>query len=319
MAYGMDGHIGMTFQTSYGTAYTSSVDYFPFISESLTEGIEELADDSMRGRRDESLSREGRHTVEGDVVFDIDPLLIGKIIQGFTNHNSGTLVGSVYTHSFKPASTDWDGVSAVPPMTLEVYRGVDSSFQYADMCVNQFTIEIEDGAISKSTASFVGGKFAWLTGTSPSFVTGSSFSWDVASIQFAGSAVSNVSALTLTFMNNLEAKGTVNGTKIPSRIKRTAFRAIEISGTMFFDDDAEYTKFLARTEQTLTVDFVGASITASQNNAMTIDIPSMVYNTSPVNMGGAGELEVSFGAKGYYNAGSVTAVEFTLVNTKAMY
>ena len=33
MAYGQDGHLGVSYQESLGTSYTDSMDYFPIISE----------------------------------------------------------------------------------------------------------------------------------------------------------------------------------------------------------------------------------------------------------------------------------------------
>jgi len=319
MAYGMDGHIGISIQASMGTANTTSVDYAAMISESITETIEWIADERLQGRYDESLSREGGHTIEGDVVVEMQPILFGKLAKMWGGVSSGTLVGSVWTHVVKPTATDWGALSAVPPVTLHVYRGVDSSFQYSDMAFNQLTVEIENGQIVKNTASFVGGNFAFINKSTPSYAAGSVYAWDVVSLSIGGAAPVNIPNVTITMNNNVTAKPVLDGTKTPGRNKRDGMRSYEISGTAYFDNDDEYTNWRNHTSQRFFVHMKGSTISTSQSNAITIDIPSMVWDAYPVNMGGPGEIEVSFTGKGYYSPTSACAITITTVNTKAGY
>ena len=53
MAYGQDGDIGISIQDSFGTSNVDSFDYFPFISEGITESIEDLLSESLQSRYEE--------------------------------------------------------------------------------------------------------------------------------------------------------------------------------------------------------------------------------------------------------------------------
>lgn len=318
-AYGHLGHVGVSFQESFGTAYTSSVDYIPFISESLTEEIPPLISEGIRARYEEGNTYEGAHTIGGDLVMDIHPVLIGKFLKAWCNHGSGTLGTSEYTHQFLPGQTDWDSVAAVQPMTIEVYRGVDSSFQYYDMCVNQIALEYAYGALIKGTVSFAGGKFAWLNKTTPSFESGSVFTWNQCSLSLAGSAIDRFSNLTVTLMNNIEQKGTLNGSLYTSRAKRTGFRTIEIGGTLLFENDDEIRNFRQQTIQRLIVTATGQEVASGYNASFEVDIPRMQYTAMPANVAGPGQIEIGITGRAQYDETSSYICEFTLVNTKAAY
>jgi hypothetical protein len=319
MGYGQDAFIGISFQSSYGTANTTSVDYLPFNAETLTETIDDIVSEGMRNRFEEGASCEGAHTVEGDIQMEVHPIVIGKIIKAWTGHESATLNDSAYSHQFLPATADFDTYAATPPMTFEVYRGVDSSFQYYDMLCNQFTIEIAQGALIRSTATFVGGKFAFINNTAPSYIAGSCFPWDITSVSIGGAAVDNASQITMTFNNNIEPIHVLDATKTPGRAKRTGYRTVEVAGTVFFDNSSQYQIFRARTQQRLIVTMTGQTTATSYNNTLTVDIPKMLYTEYPVNVGGAGQIEVGFSGKGKFDETSVYIAEFTLVNTEAAY
>lgn len=317
--YGMLGHVGISFQESYGTVYTSSMDYAPIISEGISEDIEALSAEGMTGRFEEGDHYEGNHSIAGDIVMELHPTLAGKLLHACLGQNSGTLAGSVYTHEFVPKTSDWDNKAALPPMTLEIYRDSGSAYHYYDACLNQLAIEIANGAITKATAGFIGGNFAWANKGTPSYPTGSYYTFDVSSISVGGSAVDVMSQISITVNNQLEAKHTLNGSRFPSRIKRSGYRTVEIAGTLLFEDTVEAKNFRDQTLQQLIVTCTGPSITTSQNNVFKYDIPSMLYTAFPANIGGPGLIEVGFSAKAKYDSGSGNIGTFTMVNTKANY
>ena len=59
MGYGQEGHVGISFQQSFGTAYTSSMDFFPIASETITDAIEELMSETLKSRLEEPDDYEG--------------------------------------------------------------------------------------------------------------------------------------------------------------------------------------------------------------------------------------------------------------------
>ena len=321
MAYGQDGHIGISFQESFGTQYVSSMDYFSFISESFTENIESLMSESLQSRYDEPDDYEGMHGIEGDIVLEVHPHMIGKLLQAWAGQSSETaFVGSCYEHNFVPATADWeDGISALPPMSIEVYRDTGSAYLYFDCLLNQLVLEIAQGTLYKATASFIGAQFAWLAKSAPSYEAGSFFAWDTVSLSLAGSGVNDASQLTVTLNNNLAPKAFLDLKKYPSRILRDGFRTVEVAGTLLLDGDAQSRIYKARTQQRLVMTATDPTTVALGHNILEIDVPKMLYTEFPANIGGPGLIEVSFGAKGKYDATSSYAVQFTLVNTTPVY
>lgn len=319
MAYGMQGHLKISFQDSFGTANTGSFYSIPLISETITENIPPIVSEGMKGRFEEGDSYEGAHDIGGDLVFEAHPILLGVALTAWAGQSSGTLTDSTYTHQIKPIATDWGEMSAVPPMTIEVYRDAGSAHQYYDMCCNDLSIEIAHGAIVKCTMSMLGGKFGKVAKTAASYLPGSYMTWDQSSISVAGTGIDEISTMTINAHNNLEGRGTLDGTKTFNRMKRSGYRTVDVAGTMLFVNDDEFDNWRDQTEQRLDVTVTGQAVSSGYNATLEIDIPSMRYDNMPVNIGGPGVIEASYTAQGKYNSGSATAIEFTLINTAAGY
>lgn len=322
MAYGNNAHIGVSFQGSFGTSNVDSMHYFPIISESLTEGIPEVESEAVRGRLEAGDSYEGMHEYAGDIVFDGHPVLLGKMLKAWFGQSSGTLQDSCYSHEFNPVTADFDNLAAVPPMTVEVYRDAGSGHLFSDMLCNQLVLEMAHGAIVKATASMVGANMVKATKSTPSYLPGSDYTFDQASFSLQGSnngAFDLMQTVTITLNNQLEATGTLNATKRPSRIKRSGFRTIEIAGTMLFEDDNESDHFLNSAQQRVVATLTGQEVSSGYNASLEMDIPSFRYTEFPVNAGGPGLITSGFSAKAKYNAGSGTMATFTMVNTLSEY
>lgn len=321
MAYGQNGHIGISFQETFGVQFVSSMDYFPFVSESLNEAIGDVQSESLTARYDEPDDYEGMHEIAGDVVIEVHPHLVGKLFKAWAGqYSGGTFQNSCYKHIFCPAQADWiDERCALPTMSIEVYKDTGSAFLYYDMLLNQLALEISQGALYKATASFIGAHFAWLARSTPSYIPGSFFSWDVCSVSLAAAAVSDVSQLTITLNNNLVAKSYLDLQKYAGRILRDGFRSVEISGTMLLNGDTEARNYRNRTQQRLLISVTDPATVMGHHNQMIIDVPQMRYTEFPANVGGPGLVEVGFSAKGKYDTTSSYAVQFTLTNTTPAY
>lgn len=322
MAYGQGGHIGISFQESLGTAYTSSMEYFPFISESLVENIEDLLSECLTSRLDEPDAYEGMHSIEGDIVTEVHPALIGKILKAWAGQSSMTgHVGSCYQHQFIPLAVDWDSErAALPPFTVEVYKDTGSAYQFFDCMANQITLEIAQGTLYKATMGIIGAQFAWMNKTSPSYEAGSFFAWDVVSVSLGGSGIDYASNLTITGNNALEGKAFLDLKNYPSRILRTGVRTVEISGTMLLQGDTEARNYKNRTPQELIISATDPTTVMNGHNQFVIDIPKMRYTQFPDNISGSGLIEVGFSAKGTYDTDSWDATAFfTVTNTRDEY
>lgn len=319
MAYGSNAHLGISFQSSFGTSNTTSMHWFPIISETLTESIPEVMSEAQYARFEEGPSYRGMTTYEGDVSFESNPVLLGKLLKAWFGQASSTLVTSHYSHTFVPVTEDFCNKAGVPPCTIEVYRDAGSAHLFSDMLLNQLVIEIAHGAIVKCTGSFIGANRAKSAKSTPSYLSGSDYTFDQTSIEWAGSANDTVQTLTVTMNNALEATGTLNTTRRPSRIKRNGNRTIEIAGTMLFENDTEYDKYLASTGNQIVTTLTGQSVSSGYNASLTMDFPSVRYNDFPVNISGPGLISVSFTAKAKYHTGSGNIATFTMVNTQSLY
>ena len=315
-AYGMDLELGISFQNSFGTELTTSRDYLEILSESLNEDIPPIVSESLSGIYDEGADYEGFHAIGGDIVVEANPIQLGTLFKAWTGASSVSAQASCYTHTFIPQQADWGAMSAVPPMTIEAYRGDGgSSFIYYDCLANDLTLEFAHNAFVKATMSIIGGKFNRRAKTTATYAVGSLFTWDVTSMSVGGTAIDEFSAMTIKGSNALEAVGTMDGTKTPNRIKRSGKRTIEVSGTMLFVDQTEFNNYLAQTEQRLIINAQGATI-GNSSVLMKIDIPKFKYTAYPVNGAGAGRLEVSFSGKAKYDTTSAYPMEITLQNTR---
>lgn len=321
MGYGQEGHIGICFQQSFGTAYTSSMDYLTFISESITENIEDLMSESLSTRIDEPDAYEGMHGIEGDIVMEVHPIVVGKLLKAWAGQSSESgYSGSCYEHNFVPRTSDWeDEVSALPPMTVEIYRDTGSAYQYFDMLLDKLAFDISQGTLYKMTASFIGAQFAWLAKSTPTYAAGSYFAWDTVSLSLAGAGISNASQVTVTCNNNLEAKAYLDGNNYPGRILRKDFRTIEVAGTMLLSGDAQARIYKARTQQRLVATATHPTTIMNGHNAIEIDIPKMLYTNFPANISGPGMIEVGFEARAKYDTTSDYSIQWTLTNTRVAY
>lgn len=317
MGYGMRSHLGVSFQNSFGTSNVNSMHYVPIISESLSENIPTVESEAVRGRFEAGGSYEGMHEYAGDIVFDGHPILLGKFLKAWFGQSSATLQTSNYHHVFNPIANDFCAKAAVSPMSVEIYRDSGSAHLFSDLLCNQMVIELAHGAIVKCTASVIGANRAKVADSTPSYLPGSDYTFDQGSFSWQGSnngAIDSIQNMTISLNNQLEASGTLNNTKRPSRIKRTGFRTIEISGTMLLENDNESDHFLNSAHQRIV-----STLTGAGSDFFEMDIPDFRYTEYPMNMGGPGLITVSFAGVAKYSADSGTMATFTLSNTLSAY
>lgn len=320
MAYGHQGHLGFSFQQSFGTSFVGSAHFLTMISETLSEKIEELTAESISGRFDENDDYGGMKGIEGEIVVEIQPNEIGPLLKAVTGVHSIGFQNSCYAHTFIPNTVDWTPeICALPPFTVEVYRGTGSAYRYIDCLANQLTIEIAQGAFLKATLGIIGAYAGWAQKLTPSWYAGSYMTWDVCSVQLAGAAISDVSQLSISINNNLEGKAFIDLKKYPSRILRNDRRVVEISGTALLNGDTQARAFQNKTKQRLLIAATMPNTIQLGHLSLTIDVPQMVYTEFPANLGGPQLVEVGWSAKGKLDTTSNYSIQYTLVNTASAY
>jgi hypothetical protein len=121
MGYGIGGHLALSIQNSVGTA-TSNWVYIPFVSESLTENIEQLQSENLRAVYDQPNQLEGISNVTGDIVFEPHPNYLGHFLKAVTGNATSTLQTSAYLHEFVPTQSDFDANFALTPYTINLVQ-----------------------------------------------------------------------------------------------------------------------------------------------------------------------------------------------------
>lgn len=319
MAYGANAYLGMSFQNSFGSPVTTGLSFIPFVSENLTVNFENIESASITKNFDKPDSYRGMQSIEGDIQMEVHPVLIGNFLKAWHGHSSVSGDGA-RTHSFVPTQNDWqEGVCALPPVTFVVYTGVGSAHVFYDCLINQLTFTAAHNALYQCTASIIGGRHTYAPPTDPSYLPGSFYNFDTCSLSLNGQSFDSASQLEITLNNNLEGKTTLNGQNYYSRILRgSGMRTVEISGTSLLDATNQFEKYLNHETQPLFAAWTqpDADGIASQ---IALEIPRMQYSEFPEVIEGPGLTEVSFKARGLYDAGKGYAVKFTMVNTHTGY
>ena len=320
MGYGIGGHLALSIQNSVGTA-TSNWVYIPFVSESLTENIEQLQSENLRAVYDQPNQLEGISNVTGDIVFEPHPNYLGHFLKAVTGNATSTLQTSAYQHEFVPTQSDFDANFALTPYTINLFKNVGSAYQYTDAMIHTLAIEITAGGIINATATVHARGSALLDPTTASFISADPFTWNETSLSVAGTANGEFETATITIDNPIEGVPTLNGQKTHGKIKRTGFRTVSVAGDQDFSSQAEYNIFRAQTRQRFLFTITGDNISGggSESNEITLDIPQCNYSTFAAPIGGPGRITASYEGNGEYDTSSSYAIRYTLTNTTASY
>jgi len=319
MAYGQSGHLGVTFQESFGTSFTGSAFFVPLISERIAEQIDQLVEANLYGRLAESPTHEGIHEIGGEIRTEAHPIYLGVWLQAALGQVQSTAQDSVTLHEFLPVAADWDAFAAVPPLTLEVHRDAGSAFLYSDMLANALTLEVAHGQLLGAAVEVLGGRFARQAASTPAFHAGRPWTWDVVSASYDGAGIADFRKLSVTFDNRLETHYALSGDKAPHRIKRSGPQQVRVEGSFLLENDLLFDEYVDQSEKRLLVVLTGEGIGSGYNATLTLDIPRLRLSEVAPQLSGPGRLEVSFSGAGVFDASSGYALRATLTNTQPAY
>jgi len=321
--YGQLTDVGIALQNSWGTANVSSLHWVPYLSEGIGLNIPPLISQANRGVFDEGDHYAGARSIDGDLSVEAQPIMIGALLAAFFGRPTSTKASSadVYDHVFLPPTSDFDTTyCAKQPVTILKNFEVGSAEQFSDLNASTLELSVNNGEFLQATVGFVGGHFQQIAPVTPSFPVGKRWTWDQTSVSVGGAATCDVSQLSLSLDESIEAQHTLCGSSYPSRIKRTGFRMTNISGTLKFDSQDEFQQFLSQSERELDVTLTGTTaISSGYTNVLRLQVPLLRHTEFKPAAGGPGEIEVSFSSKGVYSVDSGTAVRITLTNTQTAY
>lgn len=321
MGFGNGGYLAISKQNSFGTA-TTTWNYIPFVSESLVDNIEHLEEESIQDRYEAGESHDGLMTVEGDIVMEMHPVVIGHFLRAVLGAHSYTAVMSdkVSENYFEPIQSYFDTDCALPPYTIQVFRDVGSAYEFTDCLVNELTLELSTGGFNRVTASVLARTSSLMDPTTSSYEASTPFAWNANSFELDGSGNTDLETFTLKIGNALEGVATMDTTKRWSRFVRNGYRTYEISGTMDFNDHDEYKKYRASSAQAIVINIEDdANVTSGYHNFLKIDMPRVEYRSFEGTIGGPNRIQANFEAVGKYHTGSLNAMLVTLQNSVGGY
>jgi hypothetical protein len=324
MPTGALSHVGLAKEVTWGTA-VAATDYLQFVSEGLTEEIEQILSEAKRGIYDESPSFDGMKTIQGEVSAEVYPDIIGHLLRGAfgaptTTQPDAVNNPTVYQHVFTPSNNNFASACALPPYTLEVHRDLEQAFQYAGSVINDLTLSFgNDQKIMRSAAQVIAKSLALIAKTTPSFETTNPFRFHQATITINGVVNDDVQSLNFGVQNNLEGRGTLNGTKQISRVLRNGRRTLPVGFTFDLVNLTEFNRFRDQQEVPAKIELVGDTISGTHKYKLTVDIPKLRYTAFPINAGDDGQITAQVTGSAKYDSAAAHPMKVTLVNTKSTY
>jgi hypothetical protein len=325
MSSGLKGHIGY----APSATFPDSMYFLPFISESLTETKEELISNNITGIWDEGDSIEGVKEATGDIVIEPTPIHLNRFIALLGAVQTEVQSNDIYTRSYI-LNQGGSYNSHASNFSLNVYRddlnsGFDAyrSHEMLYCALNSINFEFNHGALPLVTMNVM----PWYSTQVESVYTASydsddkEYSWASNSASISGTGTSGLRSLSITVTNNYENIRTI-GTDILTGQSgevqfqyRNAARTVDVSGTIVTYDYDVHSSFVNYETIPIKYYIPGTEIASGYTGSLLIDMPSVQITEFSQNISGPGIIETSFTGKAKYNAGSGTAIEFTIQNT----
>jgi hypothetical protein len=314
MGMGMAGHVGVGKESSWGTA-VAATKYVEALSESLALSIDRFDIKNIAGLYTEADDMSGLRRIAGNIVFPVFPEVAGIFLRGIFGNPTVTVIssGNLHTNVFKTPTADFAAGVPAAPLSIEIFRDVTSSMQYAGSVISGLSVSVQPNQELRATASIVAKSTSVISKTTPTFVSSpvEPFNFAQASLSLGGSATAQIEALTINVDQQLEGVAALNASTAIAKIRRRGPQMVGMSGTIDFNDLTEYTNFVNQTEQALSVNF------RSNSFNLLIELPRVVYTAFPAQIGGKERLTVNFDGKARYHTGSATAIAYTLTTTSS--
>jgi hypothetical protein len=349
--------VGSLYQ-SVTSAMISGASWTNFVSESINHTINELAEGSITGYKDNSPSYDGLSFGQGDIQLEPNPNALGHYMRGVFGQASGSLLthaGSwgvssgnalnlppgygtnarpVMQHTYVPIQAAVNPLNFLPVYALAVYKDVGSAFIFEGGCFSSLEFSVQAGQLAKATVGFMARNVtrASRTTSMAGLVNpgGRPWTWDMTSVQVGSSgglgATTNYESLTIKLNTPIEGVALLDGTKKYGEYQVNGFRTVAINGTISFRDQSEYDNFIAYQPRYLRLNMSNtnsAQVLGNPSSAsffgIQIDIPNMKYLTWSTPIGGPNRLQTSFTAKAEFDVASLYMISAMLTNTTSAY
>jgi hypothetical protein len=326
LSYGAQIKYGLARQASAGTAVTDPTSFhgFAFVSESVGYEAEELISQNLTGRFSQGAAYSGPRNVAGTIEFEVTPRNLGAALASAVNHSPSSVTSaSIRTLTFQPTTTDFSSFLVKSPWTVyKQFTDANSAEHFYDCQFGQIAFQFGAGAFLRGTLTCVGGtRTATGIGSAdilpPASDVGRLYPWNVSSISYGGTGVSNFSELTVTINESIEPLNALNASLAPFKFTRTGFREVTVNGTFYMTDRTMLNNFVTETQARLLITAINtqAAIQSGYFNTFTIDVPQLKITEFKPSASGPGEVAVTVTGRGVIDPTSAYDVQMTMVTT----
>lgn len=328
MPYGAQIKYGIGRQASAGTAVTVATSFhpFPLLNEDIGLEKEELISENLTGRFAQGAVYDGVSRVTGTKDFELTPRNLGAALAAAINHSPTVITsGSVKGYTFLPNTTDFGSTLVKSPWTVyKQFTDSNSAEHFYDVQFGQIEFLFAQGQFVRGRMTAAGGtRTATGIGSMdivpPATDIGRLFPWNVNSISFGGSGVSNFSEIGVVVNENIAPLYALDGTLAPNKFTREGFREVTVNGTFYFTNRDLLNDFVTGTQRRLLVFCANTRVViqSGYHDSLLIDVPQLKITQFKPGASGPGEVSVSFTGRGVTDATSDYQVQFTLQNTYA--
>lgn len=299
------GHIGLAFETAYGTGI-SPVVYVPYKSVKVDDVIKKVTDDGYRSvlSKDFNVFNVARSGTV-DIDTDVYPTLVGYFLKGILGQDSVTGSASPYTHTFKLVN------ALAPSLTLSDYNAITER-QYKGAVMSDLSFKFDTESVLELQAKFLSFASATVTSTTPTISTEKPFLGFNLTATLNGTVNQNVVGGSIDIKREAKLIFGANNTLDPTK---AATGRVEITGKLTLDveDETELQLYLGGSQPALILDFALDSNTDLKFSFGKVDLTKAVVDRSQEFI----RLDIDFRA--LYNTTDNGNVTVTLKNSVATY
>ena len=249
-------------------------------------------------------------SAKGEFYYDTTPLLMLSAFGAPTS----VLAGGATTHTFKAQD--------LPPLlSLQWAVAGIQSYQSLDCVVDELGLKYQadgNGTIEWS-AKGMGMPETTISTPTPTYTTVRPFKSWMGAVTLGGSAYAKLVSMEIVWKRNRSPMRVVNGTVAPNRFLAGA-RVASLKAVLDFTSTTDYVAATTLATQAVVITFTdtATSIGASQNPALTLNLPNLVYTTHNLDFGGDTPL-LAVNGLAKYDSASATAFFLSVKNLTTSY
>lgn len=300
------GHIGLAFETAYGTG-VSPIVYVPYDTVKVEDTIKKVTDDARRGGTLAKDFNVYNATQSGSVELDLDayPSLIGYFLKGILGQDVVTGSAVPYSHKFQIVN------ALAPSMTLQDNNAMTER-QYKGAVMSELSMKFDTEDVLKMSAKFLSFASQIVTATTPTADLEKPFMGFGLMATLNGSSNQNVVGGEIAIKREAKLIFGANNTQNPTK---AATARIDVTGKLTLDveDETEMNLYLAGSQPALDLKF-----NLDANDSLDISFGKIDITKATVDRSQE-FIRVDLEFRALYNTTDAGNVTITLKNSVATY